>query len=145
MADNSDPAAELQRTWDLAAKDSDAAMALFYETLFDTAPEVRKLFSGVPMRDQGRKLAAAIGVVVKSPQLPESITGKLEELGARHVVYGVEDRHYDAVGAALLQTLETALGDEFTASAREAWVGAYAAVSSHMKAGAARSGVLAAE
>ena len=145
MADTSELISELQRTWKLATTDADAAMKLFYETLFERAPEVRGLFSGLPMEEQGRKLSAAISLVVKSPQLPESIVGVLEELGARHVGYGVEDAHYDAVGAALIETLSTALGDEFTDAAREAWTGAYTAVSGHMKVGAARAVTMAAE
>lgn len=145
MVDQPNPIEELQRTWALAAADADAAMALFYQTLFEIAPEVRGMFSGIPMADQGRKLAAAISLVVNSPRLPESIVGKLEELGARHVTYGVEDAHYDAVGAALIKTLETALGEELTDTARTAWVDAYGAVSGHMKAGAAQAGQIAAE
>lgn len=139
------PAAELQRTWALAAADAGAAMDLFYATLFEMAPEVRPLFSGVPMPDQKKKLAAAIGLVVKSPELPQSVASALRELGRRHLGYGVEDAHYDAVGAALIETLAIALKSEFTPAARVAWVDAYGAVASHMKAGAASEGAIAAE
>ena len=139
------PAAELQRTWALAAADADAAMDLFYTTLFEMAPEVRPLFSGIPMPDQKKKLAAAINLVVKSPELPPSVTGALRDLGQRHVGYGVEDAHYDAVGAALIETLATALGSEFTPAARAAWTGAYGSVAGHMKAGAAGTQAIAAE
>lgn len=139
------PAQELQRTWALAAADADAAMDLFYATLFENAPEVRPLFEHATMPEQKRKLAAAISLVVKSPDLPDSITGALQDMGRRHMGYGVEDQHYDAVGAALIQTLETALGEAFTPAARDAWTGAYAAVSGHMKAGAASGKPVAAE
>jgi nitric oxide dioxygenase len=50
----------------------------------------------------------------------------------------VADRHYDTVGTALLATLETALGDGFTAPVREAWAEAYAGVAGLMQAGARR-------
>ena len=139
------PASELQRTWALAAADADAAMDLFYATLFDMAPEARPLFSGVPMPDQKKKLAAAISLVVKSPDLPPSITCALQEMGRRHTGYGVEDAHYDALGAPLIETLATALGSEFTPAARTAWTDAYGAVAGHMKAGAAGGSVIAAE
>ena len=142
---SSSPAAELQRTWALAAADADAAMGLFYTTLFEIAPEVQPLFSGISMPDQKKKLAAAISLVVKSPELPQSVTGALGELGRRHLGYGVEDVHYDAVGAALIETLATALGSEFTPAARAAWTDAYGAVAGKMKAGAAEASAIAAE
>lgn len=145
MTEATSPASELQRTWALASADADAAMDLFYETLFENAPEVRPLFSRVPMREQKRKLAAAINLVVKSPDLPDSVNGVLHDLGRRHVGYGVEDHHYDAVGAALIATLDKALGKEFTPSAREAWSGAYAAIAGRMKAGASEGHGMAAE
>ena len=124
MARKSSVSSELQRTWALATADGDAAMKLFYETLFDTAPEVRGLFSGVPMQDQGRKLSAAIGLVVRNPDPLESIVSKLEELRARHVEYEVKGSYYDAVEAAMVRTLKTALGNDFTEVPRDAWVGA---------------------
>jgi len=139
------PAEELQRTWALAAADADAAMDLFYANLFANAPEVRPLFDNATMPEQKRKLAAAISLVVKSPDLPDSITTALQDMGRRHVGYGVEDRHYDAVGAALIQTLDTALGDAFTPAARDAWTGAYGAISGQMKTGAAAGSTHAAQ
>lgn len=145
MTDKANRAADLQRTWALVAADADAAMELFYTTLFASAPEVRELFDGVQMAAQKRKLAAAIGLVVKSPDLPETLVHALQELGRRHVAYGVEDRHYDAVGTALIETLATALGPAFTPAARAAWTGAYATVSQLMKDGATLDGMIAAE
>ena len=120
-------------------------MDLFYASLFKIAPEVRPLFSGATMTDQRRKLAAAISLVVKSPNLPDTIVAALHDLGRKHVAYGVEDEHYEAVGTALITTLATALGPDFTPAARDAWVAAYGAVSGHMKTGAATVGAIAAE
>ena len=38
----------------------------------------------------------------------EQLVPTVRELGARHAAYGVEDSHYETVGAALLWTLERA-------------------------------------
>ena len=46
-------------------------------------------------------------------------------LGRRHVGYGVQDSHYDTVGAALLKTLEQGLGDAFTPPVKAAWAEVY--------------------
>jgi hemoglobin-like flavoprotein len=48
------------------------------------------------------------------------------------------DRHYDTMGAALLATLEAALGDGFTPPVQEAWTMAYAGVATLMRTGARR-------
>ena len=55
------------------------------------------------------------------------------QLGAKHVAYGVKDAHYDAVGAALLYTLEKGLGDDWTPELKDAWTETYIAVSGIMK------------
>jgi hemoglobin-like flavoprotein len=58
----------------------------------------------------------------------------VEDLGCRHVSYGVRDGDYDAVGAALLWTLEQGLGEEtFTPEVREAWTSTYALLAGVMK------------
>jgi hemoglobin-like flavoprotein len=62
----------------------------------------------------------------------------LKELGATHLAYGLnlENAHYDLVGQALLDTLEKALGDDFTAKTKEAWTDIYAIISEKMMEGA---------
>ena len=62
----------------------------------------------------------------------------VEDLGRRHVGYGVMDEHYDTVGAALLWTLEKGLGDAFTTEVREAWTSVYGLLATTMKNAAAR-------
>ena len=44
----------------------------------------------------------------------------VEDLGKRHVGYGVVDEHYDAIGTSLLQALGQGLGDAFTPDVKEA-------------------------
>jgi hypothetical protein len=68
----------------------------------------------------------------------EPSTKTLISLGARHVEYGVLPAHYGIVGEALLYTLETALGDNWTPLVKKGWVGVYTFVSSAMMAGADR-------
>ena len=89
------------------------------------------------MDAQGAKLLDALGCVVESAGQIDRITVFLEELGRRHVAYGVEDHHYDSVGAALLWTLEQGLGVGFTDEVREAWAAAYAHVAGTMRNAAA--------
>ena len=61
----------------------------------------------------------------------------IEDLGRRHVGYGVKDEHYDTVGQALLWTLATGLGDAFTPETEQAWTEAYTLLATVMKQAAA--------
>ena len=73
------------------------------------------------MARQNKKLLEALVLVVENAENLDSLAPALADLGRRHVRYGVEDRHYESVGAALLWTLEQALGPEFTTEVRTAW------------------------
>jgi hemoglobin-like flavoprotein len=60
----------------------------------------------------------------------------VEDLGKRHVGYGVKAEHYDTVGAALLWTLAKGLGDAFTEEAKAAWTETYVTLATVMKTAA---------
>lgn len=108
------------------------AAALFYERLFAIDPALKPLFHDADMRSQEMKLMAALALVVgKLRQLGEVIP-VLENLAVKHVAYGVEEHHYATVGQALIQTLSLAFGERFTPELRNAWLGAYGAISGVM-------------
>ncbi|MDP3896546.1 MAG: hemin receptor, partial [Mesorhizobium sp.] len=71
----------------------------------------------------------------------DTILPAVRALAQRHVGYGVKDKHYATVGAALLRTLSDGLGDAFTSEVRAAWQAAYALLSSVMIAAAAEDAV----
>jgi hemoglobin-like flavoprotein len=79
-----------------------------------------------------------ITVNMLGPDL-EPVTMALEELGARHVHYGVIPDHYPIVGEALLATLEAALGEAWTPTVKAGWSGIYTFVSTTMMKGARES------
>lgn len=122
----------VQSTWAKVAPNADAVAAMFYERLFEIAPEVKPLFKN-DMQDQGRKLTQMLGVAVNGLTNLDAIAPAVQEMGTRHTGYGVEDAHYDSVGAALLWTLGKGLGDEFTAEAEEAWTLTYTTLATVMK------------
>jgi hemoglobin-like flavoprotein len=119
---------EVQASFAKVVPIADQAAALFYGRLFETAPETRALFRG-DMDVQGRKLMTAIATVVDNLGAVEAIVPAVEDLAKRHVGYGVQPKHYDMVGAALLWTLEQGLGDNFTPEVGAAWAAAYGALS----------------
>ena len=90
------------------------------------------MFKG-DMTEQGRKLMTMITMVVNSLDQLGQILGAVEDLGRRHVGYGVKDQHYDTVGVALIWTLGQGLGSGFTSEVKESWISAYATLSTAMK------------
>lgn len=108
------------------------AAALFYERLFEIAPEVRPLFRGSDIVAQGAKLMAALGFVAGALRQPEALLPAIRAMAVRHVGYGATAAHYAAVGAALLWTLEKGLGEAATPAVIAAWAAAYGLLSSTM-------------
>lgn len=117
---------------------ADAAADIFYDRLFEIAPEVRRLFPA-EMKDQKQKLMKTLGVAVQNLHQVETIIPVVQQLGARHVGYGVKPEHYDTVGAALLYTLEKGLGDGWTPELKAAWAETYGLVAGVMKDAAAKA------
>ncbi|MDX5298969.1 MAG: globin domain-containing protein [Gammaproteobacteria bacterium] len=114
----------VQESFKQVAPIADAAAALFYENLFSADPSLKPLFRG-NMEEQGKKLMQMIAVAVsKLDDLP-TLVPVLQNLGKRHVAYGVEAGHYETVGAALLKTLGQGLGEAFTPAVEDAWASAY--------------------
>jgi len=124
--------AAVQRSFSLVVPIKEKAAALFYDRLFTIDPTAKPLFKN-DMDAQGRKLMTALASVVAALGNPSSIIPAIQNLGRRHVAYGVEDHHYASVGAALLWTLEVGLGAEFTAEVKDAWADAYKLLSDVMK------------
>lgn len=108
------------------------AAEIFYGRLFELDPSLRPLFKG-DMKEQGRKLMAMIGTAVRHLDDLSAIAPAVQELGARHVSYGVKREHYATVGAALLSTLEAGLGEAFTPECRDAWATMYGTVANVMQ------------
>ena len=126
----------VQSSFKLVEPIAEVAAGLFYDRLFDLDPALRPLFKG-DMKEQGRKLMQTLSIVVKGLTRLETILPAVQNLGRRHVHYGVQDTHYDTVGAALLWTLEQGLGEAFTPDVAEAWATAYGLLAGAMKTAAA--------
>ncbi len=128
----------VQQTWKQVDPIRDQAAALFYGRLFELDPSLRPLFKG-DMAEQGRKLMNMLATAAMGLDRLDSIVGEVQALGRRHVAYGVQDAHYDTVGAALLWTLEQGLGDAFTPQVKAAWAEAYTLLADTMKQAAAET------
>lgn len=126
----------VQESFEKVVPIADKAADIFYDRLFEIAPQVRPMFPA-DMSDQKGKLMQTLGVAVTNLHQVETIVPTVQELGRKHVGYGVKDEHYDIVGAALLYTLEKGLGDAFTPEVKEAWTETFMLVAGVMKEAAA--------
>jgi hemoglobin-like flavoprotein len=110
---------------------SDQAAVLFYDRLFEVAPQVKSMFSA-DMSAQRGKLMATLTAVVNGLGNLQSILPAASALAKRHVSYGAKPEHYPVVGAALLWTLEKGLGESWTPDVADAWKAAYGTLSGFM-------------
>jgi hemoglobin-like flavoprotein len=110
---------------------ADKAAVIFYDRLFEIAPQVRSLFPSDMEEQRGKLMATLTAVVGGLTNLP-SILPAASALARRHVSYGARAEHYPVVGAALLWTLEKGLGGGWTPDVADAWKAAYATLSGFM-------------
>jgi len=129
----------LRGSWIKVLTLGDAAAEMFYRRLFELDPDLQPLFGSTDMVLQRRKLIQSLSLVINTLGDPEPLESYLEGLGRRHVDYGVSDRHYDTVEAALLWTLEQVLGEAWNDALRDAWRDAYRLVSGVMKSASNRA------
>lgn len=130
----------VRSTWAMvAALDAETVGGLFYNRLFEIAPEVRHMFRS-PVAEQSKKLLSMIGYVISKLDKLDDIIDEVAKLAQRHVQYGVKAEHYSTVATALLWTLEQGLGEEWTEDVKEAWVLCYTTLAGAMIAAAGETG-----
>lgn len=105
---------------------------LLYARLFQLDPPLRGLFPN-ELRDDKDKFLSMLTFVVKHLERPEEWQTCVERLGSQHRAYGVEPRHYQALGSALIWTLDKAMGEEFGFELLGAWVAFYTLLAQTMQ------------
>ncbi len=127
----------LRESFALVASKELALATRFYEILFERYPAVKGMFGKArPQAAQAEMLTAALAAVVEHLEDGPWLQTTLSGLGNKHLDYGVTDEMYDWVGECLIAALADVAGDAFTPRVKDAWIGAYGAVASMMKAGA---------
>ena len=133
----------VQQTWEQVAPIADQAAEMFYDRLFELDPSLRELFAETDMAAQRGMLMNMLGTAVRGLDDIERLIPAVEELGRRHVGYGVADAHYDTVREALFWTLGQGLGEAWTLHAADAWGVVYGTVADIMRNAAAEVSVAA--
>ena len=99
----------VQNSFAKVAPISEAAAVMFYDRLFEIAPQAKAMFPD-DMIEQRRKLMVMLAAVVKGLSNLEQVLPTASALAKQHVSYGVKAEHYPVVGAALLGRWRRAWG-----------------------------------
>jgi len=121
---NATQIALIHSSFEHLAPAAEALAASFYGRLFEIDPTLRPLFQHDIVL-QGRKFMTMLVVVVRGLDTLDRLLPDVENLGRRHVAYGVSDTHYETVEVALLWAIQDRLGDDWTPAVGEAWAAAY--------------------
>ena len=96
---------------------ADLVAAEFYERLFELDASLRPLFKE-DLTEQKKKLMMMLKFAVGTLDRMEVFAPSLEELGRKHVAYGVRETHYETVGNALMLILRGNARREFDGATR---------------------------
>lgn len=122
----------VQHSFSLVEPISEQATDIFYDSLFKIDPSLKPLFRN-NMKVQGRKLISMLKAAVEGLDDLDALVPALKQLAQRHNAYGTKKSHFTPVGNALLYTLKTGLGSEYTDEVRHAWISVIHVVSDTMK------------
>lgn len=114
-------------------RDPDAVADRFYAEMFERNPHAAELFAGVDMAEQRRKFMHTIDALVRVLDDPFRLVSETVPSGRRHGGYGVTGIDYEVGGVALLEALQSRLGDRFTPEMRAAWRELYTLLASVMQ------------
>ena len=85
-----------------------------------------------------QKLAAMLALIVTNLRQMDVLSSVLAELGARHLDYKAEPKHYPWIHDALMQALENVAGEQWNQATADAWSAAIELIASQMLEGAAQ-------
>lgn len=122
----------IQESYKRLTEKSDKTGEIFYAKLFETNPEIVKLFKD-DMKEQSHALMRMVRTVVEGLNNVNIILPAIQELGKRHHDYGVSADQYKTFGECLIKCIEIELGSEFDDDAKTAWNKLYNVLEEIMK------------
>lgn len=97
---------------------------VFYSKLFLENPSLERMFKS-DRETQAQKLIDMLDLIIRRLDNLAPLNEEIKAMTIRHVGYGVKPKHYAQVGVALLWTLKTSMGKEWTNDVAEAWTQCY--------------------
>ena len=121
----------VQASLDRLRENFDSHSTFFYDALFRHAPQLRQMFRD-DLTGQGMKFMTTLDVIVQKLDDEDQIAEQYTGLGKSHATMRVQAADFAPMEEALIETMQNALGDDFTSELEHAWRRAYAVVSSNM-------------
>jgi hemoglobin-like flavoprotein len=128
----------IRKSFDAMWSMRDDIAELCYGRFFVLAPDARGLFTG-DMERQKIKLMDMVAALVGSLDQRALFQSLVTHSGRQHGRFGVQPSHYEALGEALMWSLESKFGASFTPELRASWGALYAAVQVEMLRAAAQA------
>lgn len=120
----------INNSWDIVMQHPSPMLA-FYDRLFEIAPNTKHYFPD-DITKQSEKLAYTVGFVVSNLERFDEIKGSIEDLGRFHNKLKIQPEHYMAVKTALIDTIESVMGDKYSKETGDAWDVALTAIATIM-------------
>jgi len=120
----------IQDSFATATKAPEEVIENLFWRLFALDPGLRYLFPE-DLTDLHRRFGFMLGFLIHRLDRWDEIAPRLRNLGVRHISYGVQARHYETFGQALMETLNDVLLDA-DSECIAAWNFLYERVSSTM-------------
>jgi hemoglobin-like flavoprotein len=111
---------------------------VFYEHLFDIAPQLRSMFAADMTEQMQRMSDTLLGAIARLGSFETAqLEAALRRLGADHRIrHGVEDEQYRYVGHALTRAVRDVAGLGYSGALSSSWIAVYQYLAGHMTAGA---------
>lgn len=122
----------IRDTWIQAEPALPEMSQTFYGLLFTLAPDARELFP-INVEVRRGKLMRAIAHVVQMVDRPDDLVPFLNQLGRDYRKFAIQERHYEAMGTAMLAALREQLGPAWTPDVERAWAEGYTIVARSMQ------------
>ena len=103
----------------------------FYQKLFELAPETRRFFA-TDLSLQKAKLTSMLASLIGMLGRPDIFSSIIVRVGQDHARLGIQARHYEPAGLALIAAMESSLGARFTPEVRDAWLALYLTIRDRM-------------
>eukprot|EP00967_Tisochrysis_lutea_P083338 scaffold115767_cov35-Tisochrysis_lutea.AAC.3 len=92
-----------------------------------------QIYESEALKHHAISVLSTVGAAVAGLGDLQKLVPILEDLGKRHVNYGVKAEHYNIIGEALIDTLALSLGPAFTPEVKCEWMKVYSMVANTMK------------
>ncbi|MHC4210486.1 MAG: PP2C family protein-serine/threonine phosphatase [Planctomycetota bacterium] len=129
----------VQRSFDIVSLKADEFTEAFYRNLFGDYPAAQPLFEHVDLVRQRKKLFAMLTLVVSHLKRMDILFPVMEELGQRHIRYGVTSDLYGAFVSSFLKSVGEVAPEHWDRDVADAWQAALDQICDQMIAGAERA------